>query len=173
MRSAFAFFCPASRFAAVMAILVLAATATMAQPVVGTLSPPNASGAPGSGQMLTFTASDLGGWGAISHFDLIMNNQVSGAQACFFVYFPASNVIALWNDGQTDWAGVVTLGSSSVASNGHCQINAQSSSAAFDGYGTLSLFVNVTFASAWAGSTLQLFEQVVDTSNNSSGSATA
>src|SRR5260370_19936874 len=69
----------------------------------GTVSPFNGSGAPGTPQQITITASDSGGWPNISHLDVLINSTGSGTNACFLVYFPNLNSIYLWNDNVTTW----------------------------------------------------------------------
>ena len=92
------------RVAAVAACCWLLPVAALAQPSTGTVSPFNGSGAPGTQQSIAITASDSGGWQNISHLDVLINSVASGSNACFFVYFPQSNSIYLWNDNVGTWA---------------------------------------------------------------------
>src|SRR5229473_3220932 len=118
------------RAAAVAACCWLLPVTALAQPATGTVSPFNGSGSPGTQQAIAITASDSGGWQNVSHLDVLINSVASGANACFFVYFPNLNSIYLSNDGASTWApGFADVGDhTGSTSNSHCTISGINSS---------------------------------------------
>ena len=154
--------------AAVAACGWLLPVAALAQPLVGTVSPYNSSGSPGTQQSIAITASDSGGWQNISNLDMLINSVASGANACFFVYFPNLNSIYLWNDGASTWApGYADVGNhNGSTSNSHCAIYGSGSSISQSG-SALSLTFNVSFN--FPNGTLYYWEHVVDNAGGDSG----
>jgi hypothetical protein len=153
--------------AAVAACCWLLPVAAFAQPATGTVSPFNGSGAPGTQQSITVTASDPGGWQNVYHLDLVINSVASGTNACFLVYYPSVNSIYLMNDNVSGWAGNVDLNNhTGSASSSHCTIYGSGSSVSSQG-GALSLTFNVSFT--FTGGTLYYWEQLIENGGASSG----
>jgi hypothetical protein len=161
--------CYSVHAAVVAACCWLLPVSALAQPVTGSVSPFNGNGAPGTQHQITITASDPGGWPNISHLDVLINSVASGANACFFVYFPNLNSIYLWNDGATTWApGYADVGNhTGSTSNSHCTIYGSGSSISQSG-SVLTLTFNVSFNFA-NGTLLYYWEHVVENGGADSG----
>jgi hypothetical protein len=106
-------------------------------PSVVSLSPSS-----GSGATQTFTAaySDPNGAADLTSARILFNTSVSAASACYVLYYPASNLLYLENDGGTGVSAGVTPGSSSQVSNSQCTLKGTGSSYTGSGNtGTLSV----------------------------------
>ena len=109
--------------------------------------------ASGTGVTQTFTAvySDPNGLNDLNNVRLLVNTAVSGVNACYLYYYPASNTIYLENNADNGTAGPLTPGSSSTISNGQCTINGTGSSFSNSGNG-LTVNYSITFANTFTGS---------------------
>ena len=122
-----------------------------------TPAPAGVTPASGSGTTATFTLtySDTGGWQNLAIVNVLFNNVLDGRHACYVAYAPTgrtSGTVYLVDNGG-DSAGpfsYTTLPGSGTASNGQCSISGTLSSASGSGT-TLTLMLNVTFTSAFAG----------------------
>ena len=81
--------------------------------------------------------------------------------------FLSLSAVYVFDDAGANWYPV-TLGSSGSYSNSHCTVYGSGSSY-WASSTTMYLSLNISFTSAWAGTTLSFDEQVVDNSGASSG----
>jgi hypothetical protein len=120
-------------------------------------SPSGVSPGAGSGltQTFTFTFGDPNGFADLSVLDILVNNYLDGIGACYMALAPAgatSGYLYLVNDAGDGYASgtPMLLPSSSTLGNSQCTINGTSSSVSASG-DTLTLTLNVTFISGFAG----------------------
>jgi len=122
--------------------------------VVGSFTPARAALASGTAQTLTALLSDSKGAGDFGVVNLLVNNFIDGRQACYLAYAAASNSLLLVDDtgdAGGPFAGSMTLnGSAATIQNSQCSVSATGSSAAKNG-NNLTLALNITFKSAFAG----------------------
>ena len=105
----------------------------------------------GSSQTFSFVSSSPRGYAALSTILVVVNSALAGAGGCYFLYYPASNLLYLANDAGTAWAGSVTLGQSGSVQNSQCAVNAAASSTSGSG-NNLTLNVALSFQAAFSGS---------------------
>jgi len=124
--------------------------------ILGATGPPapvsvTPSSGSGATQTFAFVSSSPRGYAALSTILVVVNSTLAGAGGCYFLYYPASNLLYLANDASTTWAGSVTLGQSGTVQNSQCAVNAAASS--FSGSGNyLTLNVALSFQTAFGGS---------------------
>jgi hypothetical protein len=129
---------------------------------------PGAGGGPF--ETFTFSFSDGAGWQALGVVDVLINSALDGRQACYVAYVPQSNTLFLVDDGGDaggPFAGSMQLTGSGSVSNSQCTVNGAASSAAGSG-NTLTLTLNVAFASGFAGNKV-LYLAARDTGTGNSG----
>jgi len=130
---------------------------------------PSVEPASGSGlnQTLTMRFTDSAGPSDIREGDVLINNVLSGKNACDLEYVPSSNTIYLVNDAGAGVAGSMVLnGGGGSIQNSQCQINSAGSAATTTGT-TLALTLNVTFESAFAGNRIVHLRQVAQSGSSS------
>jgi hypothetical protein len=126
---------------------------------------PSAEPASGSGltQTLTFRFTDAVGTSDIQVANILINNYLDGADACYLAYVPFSNTLYLVDnagDAGGPYAGTMVLnGGGGTIQNSQCQINNVGSSATSTST-TLVLTLNVTFQSLFAGNRIVHLAQV-------------
>jgi DNA-binding beta-propeller fold protein YncE len=125
----------------------LSGTGTAATPAVASVSP-NA----GTGLTQTFTGvySDPNGIGDLNNVRILFNTSVTGVNACYALYYPATNALYLENNADNGTAGPITPGSSSTLSNSQCTLNGTGSSVSSSG-DNLTVNFAITFSSTFTG----------------------
>jgi hypothetical protein len=129
------------------------------------LARPSVEPASGSGlsQTLTVRFTDATGPSDIRAVDVMINNVLDGANACYLEYVPSSNTLYLVDnagDATGPFAGSMVLnGGGGSIQNSQCQINNVGSASVTTGT-TLALTLNVTFESAFAGNRIVYLRQV-------------
>jgi len=122
--------------------------------VVGSLTPARAALASGTAQTLTSLLVDSKGAGDFGVVNLLVNNFIDGRQACYLAYAAATNSLLLVDDSGDaggPFAGSMTLnGSAATIQNSQCSVNGTGSSAVKNG-NNLTLTLNITFKSPFAG----------------------
>jgi sugar lactone lactonase YvrE len=121
---------------------------TQGPPTVVSLAP-----ASGSGTAQTFTGvyADPNGIADLTVVRMLFNTTSnSGANACYVLYYPASNLLYLENDGGTGLSAGFTPGSASQASNSQCTLAGNASSIAISG-DSLTLNIALTFSGTFLG----------------------
>jgi hypothetical protein len=100
---------------------------------------------------IAFTAKGTADFGVVN---VLVNSALDARQACYLAYIAASNTLVLVNDNGDaggPYAGALVLnGSPGTIQNTQCQINGAASLAAL-GSGTLTLTLDMTFRSSFAG----------------------
>jgi len=111
--------------------------------------------ATGLTQTYTFTYTDTNGWQDLNVVDVLINNAINGAGACYVAFAPSgANAGSVYlvddaGDAAGPYSGMVLPGASSV-SNSQCTISGAGSSVAATG-NTLQLTLAVTFTPAFDG----------------------
>lgn len=118
-----------------------------APPSVVSLSPTSGAGLT---QTFTGTYSDHNGIADISDVSILFNTAVTGLNACYVHYYPATNALYLRNNADTGLIGPLTPGSTSSISNSQCTVNGGGSSAGNSG-DDLTVNYAITFASTFTG----------------------
>jgi len=122
--------------------------------IVGNFTPARTAAPSGTAQTLTALLSDSKGAGDFGVVNLLVNNFIDGRQACYLAYAAASNSLLLVDDAGDaggPFAGSMTLnGSAATIQNSQCAVSGTGSSAVKNG-NNLTLALNVTFKSAFAG----------------------
>lgn len=137
-----------------LTLTILPATA----PTVA-ISPSSGSG---STQTFNITATDPGGWQAVSGIDFLINSTLDGTHACWFFYQPgaqnnnaAQGILALASDDGSDWSRSVNVDASQNSppsiQNSQCNVFGGPTTVSGDG-NTLTLTITLTFTSSFAGS---------------------
>jgi len=123
---------------------------------IAVVSLTQARSAAASGTAQTFTAAltDSQGAGDFGVVNLLVNNFIDGRQACYLAYVASTNSLLLVDDGGDAGGpfagGVVLNGVAATIQNSQCSVNRVGSSAAKSG-NTLTLMLNITFKSPFAG----------------------
>jgi hypothetical protein len=125
-----------------------AATQSTSGPLTATLVGP----VDGVGSAATFTAKYDApkGAGSIAAADIIINETLSAAHACYVHYDGATHQITLMEDDKTAWMQATPIGSSGSVQNSQCSIDAAQSSFTSAG-NTLTLKAAVSFKPAFVG----------------------
>ncbi len=100
----------------------------------------------GSGATQAFSAvyADPNGAADLAAVRLLFNTSVNGAHACYVIYYPATNLLYLENDGDNGTVPAVAPGSAGSASNSQCTLAGTGSSYSAAG-NTATLTVALTF----------------------------
>lgn len=117
---------------------------------------------------MLFTFSDPRGWQDLGVVNILINNFIDGRSACYLAYVVPSSTLVLVDDAGRaggPYAGSVTLGNSTAIQNSQCAVTLTSANGSGD---TLSLMLNITFQSAFAGNRIQ-YLAARDAAQNSSG----
>ncbi len=117
-------------------------------PSVGSVSP-----ASGSGTSQTFTAVyyDSRGASALTNVRILFNTAINGVNACYVLYYPASNALYLENNADNGTIGPLSPGSSSAISNSQCTLAGTGSKVTVAG-DTMTVSFALTFSSSFTGS---------------------
>jgi hypothetical protein len=141
---------------------------------VGLPAPVSVSPAAGSGgsQTFTFSLTDPAGYADLSVVDILINNYLDGIGACYVALAPASAssgylyLVDNAGDGGYVNGTPMLLPSSLSFANSQCTINGTGSSVSATG-NTLTLTLNITFASAFAGN--KIFYMAARSATQNSG----
>jgi subtilase family serine protease len=116
-------------------------------PTVVSLSPTS-----GTGTTQTFGAvySDPNGAADLGNVRILFNSAITGLNACYVFYYPASNALYLENDANNGVTGPVTPGSSSSLSNSQCTLTATGTSVSTAG-NNIAVNFALAFTSSFTG----------------------
>jgi len=120
---------------------------------VGSPNPTRGSAPSGTAQTFVIPLTDTKGAADIGIVDVLINNFLDGRQACYVAYAAASNSLLLVDDlgdAGGPFAGAMVLNGQGSIQNSQCLISGAGSSVESSG-NTLTLTLNVTFKSAFAG----------------------
>ncbi len=136
---------------------------TLGPPTVTSLSP-----SAGSGLTQTFTGvfSDPNGAADLNTVSILFNTAISGVNACWVRYYPASNLLYLENNTDNGLTGGIAPGSASQVSNSQCTLSGTGSSYSVSG-NNATLSVALTFSGTF---TAQKNAYLAATENNASTS---
>jgi hypothetical protein len=136
---------------------------TLGPPTVTSLSPNS-----GSGLTQTFTAmySDPNGAADLNTVSILFNTAISGVNACWVRYYPASNLLYLENNADNGLTAGIAPGSASQVSNSQCTLSGTGSSYSVSG-NNATLSVALTFSGTFTG---QKNAYLAATENNASTS---
>jgi hypothetical protein len=101
-------------------------------------------------QIFSFAYSDPYGNADIAYVDFMIQTAVNGQNACYAFYVPSTNVLTMFNDAGSGYAGSSTLGTAGTLTNSQCTIDVGASSASAVG-NNLTLTVALTFKPGFAG----------------------
>jgi hypothetical protein len=136
-----------------------------APPTVAGLTPPTGSGA---ARTLTVTYAAPGGFSTLDVVNLLINTYLDGRQACYLAYSRPNNALYIVADNgdATQISGKAMDGTGTVG-NSQCTVALNGSSASGNG-NTLTLVLNLTFASSFAGHKV-IYAAARDAAANNSG----
>jgi hypothetical protein len=103
----------------------------------------------GMTQTFSYTISSANGYSYLMQDQIVINNGLYGANACFLYYVRAANRVGLLNDDETAWL-TAPLHSPGTLSNSQCAVDTGASAAVGSG-NTLTLDMVITFAAGWTG----------------------
>jgi hypothetical protein len=105
----------------------------------------------GSGAVTyTFTFNDTNGVADLGVLNILVNDALNGNNACYLAYARAANQLYLVNDAGSGLLPAMTLNGSGTLGNSQCTVSGAGSSATPSG-NTLTLVLNMTFPSSFAG----------------------
>ncbi|MFN0105246.1 MAG: beta strand repeat-containing protein [Bryobacteraceae bacterium] len=138
-----------------------------AAPTVASLTPNS-----GGGATQTFTAvlTDANGFTDIASAIIVINDTLSGSNACYISFNRAANAFYLFRDSDGSWQAV-TPGGGSSATNNNCTLSGAGLSASGAG-NSLTVVLPLSFKPAFAGAR-NLYFNVADAASLSSGWITA
>jgi hypothetical protein len=110
-----------------------------------TVSPSTGSG---PSQTFQFVFTDPAGIGDMNAGIVLINNVLSGSNACFFLYDMVAGLVQLYNDTSNTWKPL-TLGSGTV-SNGQCTLSGAGASVTTNST-SLTLTIPVAFSNIFTG----------------------
>ena len=123
--------------------------------------------ASGSGASQAFSAvySDTSGASDLTNVRFLMNSSTSAVNACYVIYYPASNALYLYNDAGSAMLGPLTPGSTfTTLSNSQCALIGTGSSATSSGH-NLSVVLNLAFSPGFDGARNVYLEAFSSTGN--------
>lgn len=137
--------------------------ASLGPPSVVSLAPSSGSG---SAQTFTGVYADPNGTADFATVRMLFNTSVDIANACYVLYYRATNTLYLENDGGTGLSTAVTPGSSAQVSNSQCALAGAGSSVTLAG-DDLTLQAALTFSGTL---TAPMNVYLIATENNFSNS---
>ena len=120
---------------------------TSAPPSTVSVSP--ASGT-GTSQVFSFAYSDTFGFADLNFVEFLFQSSLTTQNACYARYVPFTNILSLYNDAASGYAGSATLGAVGTLTNSQCTIDVGASSAQGSG-NNLTLTVALAFKQTFAG----------------------
>jgi hypothetical protein len=151
----------------VFTITQQAAVGNLSTPTVGVPNP--ASGA-GTSRTFAFTFSDNDGAADLSVLNVLIHDAVDGRNSCYLAYVRSINTLVLVNDAGNaggPFAGALVFPATGSIANSQCTIHAAGSSATASG-NTITLNLNVSFKTPFAGTRI-LYMAARDNAGNNSG----
>lgn len=139
-------------------------TVTSQTPAVATLSPVATSG---TQQTFTFSFTDPDGATDLGVVNVLVNNFLNGASACYIAYDRPTNLVFLVNDAG-DSATTLALAGSGSTSNSQCTIQGAGSSATVSG-NTLTLTLVIQFNATTFSGRKVVYMAARDSDQNNSG----
>jgi len=132
-------------------------------------SPVAASPASGAGaaQTFIFSFSDPAGWQSLGVENVLINYSLDGRNACYLAYSVPSNALYLVSNDGGSLLTSPPLGSSGSVGNGQCTVMGTGSSAVGSG-NTLTLTLNMSFSSSFAGNKI-MYMAARDNAQGNSG----
>ena len=97
---------------------------------------------------------------------LLFNSGVSAAHGCYVIYYPATNLLYLENDGGTATLAGITPGSAGTAANSQCTLSGTGSSYSASG-NTATLNVALSFTSTLPENIYLYAAEANETASNS------
>jgi hypothetical protein len=137
---------------------------SLGNPAIISVSPTS-----GTGITQTFTGvySDPNGISDLSNVRILLNAGLSGVNACYVTYYPATNSLYLENNTNNGTTGPITPGSSATLSNTQCTLSGAGTTATTSG-NNLTVNYALAFASTFTG-TKQVYLLATNANGNSSG----
>lgn len=120
-------------------------------------------------QTFVFTFGGSSSWNNVAVANVLINNSLNGAGACFIAYVPSSStsgLIYLVNNAGSDAVTMVIPGTGTIA-NDQCSLSAAGSSASVSGT-TVALSLAITFKPAFGGNKI-IYMAARDSAENNSG----
>jgi hypothetical protein len=123
--------------------------------VVTGMSPARGQASAGAAQTYTFTWTDSKSVSDLGILNVLVNNGLDGAHACYLAYIATGNANQLIlvddaGDAGGPFAGTMTVGSAQTIQNSQCLVNGSSSSAVLNGT-SVTLNLNIAFKSNLLG----------------------
>ena len=109
------------------------------------------SSATGTSQTFNAVYSDPNGVADLANVSMLFNTTLTGANACYILYYPASNSIYLENNANTGTVGPLTPGSASSISNSQCTLSGTGTAVSTAG-NKMTVTVALTFSGSFSGS---------------------
>lgn len=120
-------------------------------PVTGTPQVGSATPATGTGNAtFSFMFSDVAGYQNLNVVNILVNNFLNGAGACYLAYSVPQNVLYLVNDAGNALLPGLVLNGAGATNNSQCTITGGGSSATGSGT-TLTLNLNISFSGSFGG----------------------
>jgi hypothetical protein len=138
-------------------------SALSCQPTSDSVSPTAGTGAT---QTFTFVSSSASGAGSIAEIFTLFNYDLDGGGACFLIYYPGINTIALANDTASAWT-TQTLPATGTLQNSQCSLNLATVAAVSIG-NSIQLTVGLTFLAGLPGPQ-NVYSITFDSANATSG----
>ncbi len=129
-------------------------------------------GSTGMSNTFVFRFDNPSGFQNLGVVNALINRSLDGSRACYIAYSQPTRTLFLVNDDgpASGLSAGLALGSSNNVSNNQCLINGTGSSAVGSG-NTLTLTLNITFRSAFAGNQV-VYLAARDVTENNSGWST-
>jgi len=121
----------------------------------------------GAGANITVTFNDPRGWQDLGVVNVLINNFLDGRNACYLAYSRPLGLLYLATDSGSGLTGGLALGATGSVSNSQCSVQSSTASVSANG-NTLTLSLNVSFASGFGGSKV-IYLAARDVANNNSG----
>ena len=114
------------------------------------VSPPQPAAGNTSPQTFTFRFTSAQGYQNLGVLNILLNNFLDGRHACYLAYVQPQRLLYLVNDAGDGLLPAITLNGSGSIGNSQCTIYGAGSSAVHQG-NTVTLTLNMSFSSAFAG----------------------
>jgi hypothetical protein len=121
----------------------------------------------GYGQTMVFTFNDSGGYQGLDVVNILINNSLNGAGACYLAYSQTGGILYLVNDAGTGLLPGIPLNGTGNLTNSQCTISGAGSYASGTG-SVLTLVLNMSFTPGFAGNKI-VYMAARDVSQNNSG----
>jgi hypothetical protein len=122
----------------------------------------------GTNQTFSFSFTDTRGYQDLGIVDIIVNDALDGAHACYLAYSRPLNVLYLLNDAGTTLLQGIQPGGPGIVANSQCSVNGALSSVTVGGT-TLTLNLNLSFTPSFSGNQIIFLAARDITDANNSG----